>query len=227
MIFWLACPPSLFSPALEPRWSHKLETISACRWVGVGLPQNFWKVPGLLRVSPNSPRSSPPCRSAECTFILRFSLPRVLPWNLAVKFCGEILRVLHFPGSGYPNRIISGGFHAKKGVKSEKFQISLCAGGRRWRTPPEVPLRLPPPWNFSHRGFLRAIQRFPRSSPDLPAKWPNRYSCTVALHSVALRFPRFRGVSQENRATPPQKGPVAPRFSALEGLQVASWKVSR
>ena len=41
---------------------------------------------------------------------------------------------------------------------------------------------------------------------------------TVALHSVALRFPGFGGVLQENRATPPQKGPVAPTFSALEGV---------
>ena len=53
-------------------------------------------------------------------------------------------------------------------------------------------------------------------------KWPNWYSHpvsrhTVALHSVALRFPGFGEVSQENRATPPQKGPVAPTFSALEG----------
>ena len=29
---------------------------------------------------------------------------------------------------------------------------------------------------------------------------------TVELHSVALRFPGFGGVSQENRATPPEKG---------------------
>ena len=53
---------------------------------------------------------------------------------------------------------------------------------------------------------------------------------TVVLHSVALCFPGFGGVSQENRATPPQKGPVAPTFSALEGgvaLQVVAWKVSR
>ena len=41
---------------------------------------------------------------------------------------------------------------------------------------------------------------------------------TVALHSVTLRFPGFGGVSQENRATPPEKGPVAPTFSALEGV---------
>ena len=36
-------------------------------------------------------------------------------------------------------------------------------------------------------------------------------------------------MSQENRATPPDKGPVAPAFSALSvgvALQVASWKVS-
>ena len=33
---------------------------------------------------------------------------------------------------------------------------------------------------------------------------------TVALHSVALRFQGFGGVSQEDRATPPEKGPVAP-----------------
>ena len=51
---------------------------------------------------------------------------------------------------------------------------------------------------------------------------------TVALHSVALRFPGFGGVWQENRATPPQNGPVVPTFSALKGgvaLEVASWKV--
>ena len=58
----------------------------------------------------------------------------------------------------------------------------------------------------------------------------SRYA--VALHSVALRFPGFGGggESQENRATPPEKGPVAPTFAALEGgvvLQVASRKVSR
>ena len=37
-------------------------------------------------------------------------------------------------------------------------------------------------------------------------------------------------MSQENRATPREKGPVAPTFSALKGgvaLQVASWEVSR
>ena len=37
-------------------------------------------------------------------------------------------------------------------------------------------------------------------------------------------------MSQENRATPPEKSPVAPAVSALKGavaLQVASWKVSR
>ena len=52
---------------------------------------------------------------------------------------------------------------------------------------------------------------------------------TVALRSVALRFPGFGGVSQENRATPPQKGPVAPTFSALEAgvaLPVIAWKMS-
>ena len=52
----------------------------------------------------------------------------------------------------------------------------------------------------------------------------------VALHSVALRFPGFGGVSQGNGATPTEKGPAAPTFSALKGgvaLQVASWKVSR
>ena len=62
------------------------------------------------------------------------------------------------------------------------------------------------------------------------SKWPNRYSNPVALRSVALRFRGFGGMSQENRATPPEKGPVAPPFSALKGgaaLQVASWKVSR
>ena len=63
--------------------------------------------------------------------------------------------------------------------------------------------------------------------------------CTVALHSVALRFPGYGGVSQENRAAPPQRtlwpppfqleGPVAPTFSALKGgvaLQGAFPKVS-
>ena len=47
---------------------------------------------------------------------------------------------------------------------------------------------------------------------------------TVALHSVALRLPGL-GVSQENRPTPPEKGPVAPAFSALKegvALQAAS-----
>ena len=29
---------------------------------------------------------------------------------------------------------------------------------------------------------------------------------SVALHSVALRFPGFGGVSQQNRATPPERG---------------------
>ena len=32
---------------------------------------------------------------------------------------------------------------------------------------------------------------------------------TVVLHSVALRFPGFGEASQENRATPPEKGPVS------------------
>ena len=48
-------------------------------------------------------------------------------------------------------------------------------------------------------------------------KWPNRYSNPVALRSVALRRPGLGGVSQENLATPPEKGPVAPPFSALKG----------
>ena len=43
---------------------------------------------------------------------------------------------------------------------------------------------------------------------------------TVALHSVALRFPGFGGVSQENRATPPHKGPVAPTGALLN----STWK---
>ena len=57
---------------------------------------------------------------------------------------------------------------------------------------------------------------------------PLQQSCrvtTAALHSVALRFPGFGGVSQENRATPPQRGPIAPTLSTLKGgvaLQVAS-----
>ena len=38
-------------------------------------------------------------------------------------------------------------------------------------------------------------------------------TCTVALHSVALRFLGFGGVSQENHATLPPKGPC----TALEG----------
>ena len=40
----------------------------------------------------------------------------------------------------------------------------------------------------------------------------------VALHSVALCFPRFGGVSQDNRATPPEKSPVAPTFQLLKGV---------
>ena len=62
------------------------------------------------------------------------------------------------------------------------------------------------------------------------ANWPHRCRKPVALHSVTLRFPGFGGASQENRATPPEKGPVAPTASAFKGavaLQVASWKVSR
>ena len=53
---------------------------------------------------------------------------------------------------------------------------------------------------------------------------------TVALYPVALRFPASGKVPQENRATPTEKGPVAPTFSALKGgaaLQVTSWKLSR
>ena len=54
---------------------------------------------------------------------------------------------------------------------------------------------------------------------------------TVALDSVALRFPGFERavVAGESRYTP-SKGPVAPIVSALTGrfvLQVASWEVSR
>ena len=48
---------------------------------------------------------------------------------------------------------------------------------------------------------------------------------TVFLHSVALRFPGFGRVSQENRATPRHVP-----FSALKGgvaLQVACWKALR
>ena len=49
------------------------------------------------------------------------------------------------------------------------------------------------------------------------AEWPNRYSNPVVLHSVALRFQRFGGALQENRATAREKGPVAPTFSTLKG----------
>ena len=50
-----------------------------------------------------------------------------------------------------------------------------------------------------------------------------------ALHSVALRFPGFGGVLQENRATPPKKGPVAPSFFELYGwvLGWVSWAILR
>ena len=67
--------------------------------------------------------------------------------------------------------------------------------------------------------------------------WPSRYSDLLALlcHAtlcriVALRLTGLGGVSPENRATPPEKGPVSTYLSALQGgvaLQVASWKVSR
>ena len=76
-------------------------------------------------------------------------------------------------------------------------------------------------------GFYRTFSGAEHSGPTATViLWQN----TVALHCVALRFPGFGGVSQENRATPPQKGPVAPTFSAFEGgvaLQVVAWKVSR
>ena len=53
------------------------------------------------------------------------------------------------------------------------------------------------------------------------AKRPNSYSNPVALHCCAtlcrICFPGFGGVLQENRATPPEKGRVAPTFSALKG----------
>ena len=40
--------------------------------------------------------------------------------------------------------------------------------------------------------------------------------CLSLIHSVALRFQDdLDGGSQETRATPPEKGPVAPVFSAL------------
>ena len=35
-------------------------------------------------------------------------------------------------------------------------------------------------------------------------------------------FPAFGGVSQENGATPPQKGPVPPTFSALHVVRASS-----
>ena len=77
-----------------------------------------------------------------------------------------------------------------------------------------IPSRTPPnPGNLSG----------PSATVTLP-----RYA--VALHSVALRFSGLGGMWQENRATPPEKGPVAPSFSALKrdvALQVASGKVSR
>ena len=50
----------------------------------------------------------------------------------------------------------------------------------------------------------------------------------TTLHSVALLFSAFGGVSQKNLAAAPSKGPVAPTFSALKGgvaLQVASWSL--
>ena len=42
-------------PPLKP---YYLETILACHWEGVRLPQSFWKLPALPRVSLKIPRSS-------------------------------------------------------------------------------------------------------------------------------------------------------------------------
>ena len=41
----------------------------------------------------------------------------------------------------------------------------------------------------------------------------NKEILAATLHSVALRFPGFGGVSQENRESNPSKGRVAPTFA--------------
>ena len=104
-------------------------------------------------------------------------------------------------------------------------------------------------WKKSFRELLETFPRLSRLFPDsqgypgwrpqktffrlfrgFGSECPNRYIHSVALHTVALHFPGFGGVSQDNRATPSEKGPVAPTFSALKGsdaLQVASGGVSR
>ena len=56
------------------------------------------------------------------------------------------------------------------------------------------------------------------------------FGCVAFSGALCSPLNRIGGASQENRDTRPEKGPVAPPFSALEGgvaLQVASWKVSR
>ena len=62
-------------------------------------------------------------------------------------------------------------------------------------------------------------------------KWPNRSCNPVGRAALCCTiFPGCGEVWQEHRATTPQRDPVAPAFSALQGgvaLQVASWKVSR
>ena len=51
------------------------------------------------------------------------------------------------------------------------------------------------------------------------SKWPNHYSNPVALRSVALRFPGFGRVLQENCTAPPLKGPCGTyNFSSYRGV---------
>ena len=55
-------------------------------------------------------------------------------------------------------------------------------------------------------------------------KWPNRCNHTVALHSFALHFPGFRGVSQENRTTPPWALPCPQKLLQLQSPKLGKCK---
>ena len=97
--------------------------------------------------------------------------------------------------------------------------------------PPHLPPS-PPPFPFSlifHRKATPPTTHL-NSTPNPSSRTPTRTRLsgptatavlsryTVVLYSVALRFPGFGGVSQENRATPPEKGPVAPPFQLFKGV---------
>ena len=93
-------------------------------------------------------------------------------------------------------------FRGPQAEKIKRTQLPPSPPGKANKMLPKNRFSKP---TFGHRIILCNGLSGPTATVTL-----SRYA--VALHSVALRFPAFGRVSQENRATPCWKGPVAPIF---------------